>query len=361
MAELPGSVGWPLLGDKSIDFYKDPVKFMRKNIEHHQSRIFASRFLNKPTAFVCSNAGVREILADRNGAFELGYKAFLGQIFGDNILFTNGDEAHMFRDALSHLFTSDALQSYQEVVRRIAQKHVDNLNPREPLCLYWFFKRVVTEVSLTLFLGLDFANQEEAASVVSLTIRHWHGIISVPLKIKLPGLGSESSFGKAMDAKKELLQVIKAQRVQEPRGQGFVHRLQEAVSSHDEDVFVNNHLLLFTSALVPKALSSILTSLAVEVGRPSSASVQHQLLTDKELRTNLYREVHRMYPPFLGGRRVAKKDIVIDGYRVPADYAVVYMSAEAHRDPNVFTDPHTFQHERWNSDKYVTSVQGFFL
>ena len=34
-----------------------------------------------------------------------------------------------------------------------------------------------------------------------------------------------------------------------------------------DDVFVNNHLLLFTSALVPKALSSILTSFAIEISK----------------------------------------------------------------------------------------------
>ncbi|XP_076461877.1 putative cytochrome P450 120 [Babylonia areolata] len=356
MAQLPGSVGWPLVGDKSIDFYKDPVNFLRKNIEDSQSRVFASRFLNKPTAFVCSNAGVRDILADRNGSFELGYKAFLGQIFGNNILFTDGDEAHMFRDALSHLFTSEALQSYQELVHRIAKKHVDNIDPSNPLCLYLFFKQVVTEISLSLFLGLDFANEEQASNIVSLTIRHWHGIISVPLKIKIPGTGSESSFGKAMDAKKELLRVIKAQRAM--AGKGFMQRLQDTVSQ-DEDVFVDNHLLLFTSALVPKALASLLTSLAVEVGRPAMVSVQKELLTNRELKTSVFKEVHRMYPPFLGGRRVAKRDIMVDGYRVPAGYAVVYMTAEAHRDPAVFKDPQTFQYQRWTSDQGLSDENLF--
>ena len=38
------------------------------------------------------------------------------------------------------------------------------------------------------------------------------------------------------------------------------------------DVFVNNHLLLLTSALVPKALSSILTSFAIEIADPKHVS-----------------------------------------------------------------------------------------
>jgi hypothetical protein len=65
MAELPGSVGWPVLGDKSVEFYKDPVKFVSKQIDQTKSRVFACRFLNKPTAFVCSNRGVKDVLAGK--------------------------------------------------------------------------------------------------------------------------------------------------------------------------------------------------------------------------------------------------------------------------------------------------------
>lgn len=62
-----------------------------------------------------------------------------------------------------------------------------------------------------------------------------------------------------------LLEVIKAQR--HKNAEGFVKRMQEG-HSDEEDVFVNNHLLLFTSALVPKAMSSILSSFAFEVAKP---------------------------------------------------------------------------------------------
>ena len=33
----------------------------------------------------------------------------------------------------------------------------------------------MTEICLTLFLGLDFSEAEEAAAVVKHTISHWHG------------------------------------------------------------------------------------------------------------------------------------------------------------------------------------------
>jgi cytochrome P450 len=34
--------------------------------------------------------------------------------------------------------------------------------------------------------------------------------------------------------------------------------------------------------------------------------------------------------------------MVVDGYLVPADYAIVYMTGAAHRDPAVFDKPSSF-------------------
>ena len=69
---------------------------------------------------------------------------------------------------------------------------------------------------------------------------------------------------------KELLRVIRRQRGKAP--EGFVRRMQE-FASEEEDMFINNHLLLFTSALVPKAISSLLTSFFIGISRPQLVGV----------------------------------------------------------------------------------------
>lgn len=62
MAKVPGSAGLPLIGDKSYDFYRDPIKFQYKHMEHTKSTVFLSRFLNKPTIFIGSNNTLQEVL-----------------------------------------------------------------------------------------------------------------------------------------------------------------------------------------------------------------------------------------------------------------------------------------------------------
>ena len=62
MTSLPGRVGWPVAGDKTLEFARNPVEFIQRNIKTCKSRIFQVRTLNKPHAFVASNQGVKEIL-----------------------------------------------------------------------------------------------------------------------------------------------------------------------------------------------------------------------------------------------------------------------------------------------------------
>ena len=64
--------------------------------------------------------------------------------------------------------------------------------------------------------------------------------------------------------------VIQEQRVKGDGG--FIGRLQDAALSYG-DSFIDNHLLLFISALLPKAISSILTSFAIELGSADKVGV----------------------------------------------------------------------------------------
>lgn len=63
--ELPGRTGWNLLGDKTIEFARFPLDFINDRIKKYSSRLFLSRVLNKPTVFVTSNQGVKEMLYGR--------------------------------------------------------------------------------------------------------------------------------------------------------------------------------------------------------------------------------------------------------------------------------------------------------
>lgn len=54
------------------------------------------------------------------------------------------------------------------------------------------------------------------------------------------------------------------------------------------------------------------------------------------------------------------QEISVEGYRLPADYAVVYMTYGAQRDPAVFENPDEFIPERW-LNRYEMEVPGLTM
>lgn len=65
MEGIPGSSGYSFFGDKSYEFYKNPIEFAEKRIKKHESRLFLSRILNKPTILICSYTDVKKILTGK--------------------------------------------------------------------------------------------------------------------------------------------------------------------------------------------------------------------------------------------------------------------------------------------------------
>ncbi|WP_197417641.1 cytochrome P450 [Mycobacterium sp. GA-2829] len=67
---------------------------------------------------------------------------------------------------------------------------------------------------------------------------------------------------------------------------------------------------------------------------------------DPSARDAIINEIIRYDPPELSFYRVPTADVTIGGVDIPAGSTVRFMIAAANRDPEVFTDPHVFNHRR---------------
>lgn len=65
------------------------------------------------------------------------------------------------------------------------------------------------------------------------------------------------------------------------------------------------HLLLFISALIPKALASLLTSFTLALAGDRQARLR--ALDEPHYLDAVLLEVQRLWPPFIGGRRIAQQ------------------------------------------------------
>lgn len=70
-------------------------------------------------------------------------------------------------------------------------------HPRQPVVAYESFKALATKLSISLFLSGSLS-VEEAREVSDLMTTHWHGIISVPVSIRVVW---KSGYSKALAAK----------------------------------------------------------------------------------------------------------------------------------------------------------------
>ena len=80
---------------------------------------------------------------------------------------------------------------------------IKELTTPDPVILYEKFKNFGTMFSLRCFLGIE----DDFEEISKVATNHWHGIISVPMNVKVSFLMS-SSYRKAMEAKSQLLDII---------------------------------------------------------------------------------------------------------------------------------------------------------
>ncbi|XP_043576084.1 cytochrome P450 716B2-like isoform X3 [Chiloscyllium plagiosum] len=367
---IPGTSGYALMSDKSLEFYKDPMHFCNSRIHSYGSRVFQARLLNKPTIFVCSVKGMKELLCARMSVFEkdpsavmhelyggnlvttdeqvnvfdTSYTTSMCKLFGDTVCFTNGEEAQLLRLSLMQLFRGKAIDTYADYINRVCIRNLKDLAlSSEPVAVYAMFKRLATELVLGIFLNVD-AEESAALSkqITQLSTQHWHGLISAPVKVKVSVWSS--AFTQALEAKGKLLNIINERLKSEE--DGLISKIKTI--PFPENTSAAQHLLLFISALIPKAVASLLTSFTVELAGSDKTDLRKRAQESEDYLNHVLLEVERLWPSFIGGRRIAKQDTTLCGYVVPKGYLALFVAFAVHRDPEIFDDPDEFQPERWS-------------
>ncbi|XP_072445304.1 putative cytochrome P450 120 isoform X5 [Chiloscyllium punctatum] len=280
---IPGTSGYALMSDKSLEFYKDPMHFCNSRIHSYGSRVFQARLLNKPTIFVCSVKGMKELLCARMSVFEKDPSAVMHELYGGNLV-TTDEQVNVF------------------------------------------------DTSYTTSMCKLFGD----------TVCFTNGLISAPVKVKVSVWSS--AFTQALEAKGKLLNIINERLKSEE--DGLISKIKTI--PFPENTSAAQHLLLFISALIPKAVASLLTSFTVELAGSDKTDLRKRAQESEDYLNHVLLEVERLWPSFIGGRRIAKQDTTLCGYVVPKGYLALFVAFAVHRDPEIFDDPDEFQPERWS-------------
>lgn len=345
----PLILGTSYFQDKSLDLFRNVQTFVNKYIDEDEnpSRIFVARVAMRPTLVLASNQFIRSYLAQDSDDFYNGLKDFFFGLFGSSIMFAEAQEAQAFRRILVPLFSDQAFAHYDDFLGDTLDYWMHqtlHMGQGSPLDMYQKFKHLSLSFNIRIFLGVNEREDPDLFQSIShWAHQHWHGIISVPLNVKVSFLMS-STYKKANEAKDRLLTIIE-EKIQSRS----CHFLSQFNDSGLDMELMKNHVLIFVCALIPKASASILSSLleTSEKWYPKYVDANGRI-SEEDVRITLL-EILRLWPPFVGGFRVAKCDTAIEDYLVPKGHGVFYVSMMAHRDPLVFPYPEEFLPERWRT------------
>lgn len=342
--DVPGSIGYPIIGDESIEFARFPHDFIERRCKSYGA-VFQGRILNKSHVFLTSNRATQDLLNVKWLNFRVGYKDYMSGLFDDNLVFLDDDAWSEDRAALEHVFNRESIACSTEQTKHVIEDFVANLSTGTPVVVYDAFKELATRLSIALFLSHDMG-QEDAKSVSELMTTHWRGMMSVPLPFTIPGLW-RSGYSKALEAKEKLSMIISEKLQSTPSNIASGVRSRFPANDHTAAV---GHLMVFVSALIPKAMSSLLTSTLLELAKPENAQWREACRSDDHKLDDVILEVQRLYPPFMGGRRVCTEACEVAGYSIAKDQAVVFISFTANRDSAVFPEANRFRPERWSNE-----------
>ena len=342
---LPGDVGF--FSDKTLQFVSDPLQFIESTSEQLGSRVFVSRLATKQCIVIADYKQLKQFLNSSQKHFRTGLSDF-SELFGDSITFADEDTAVKLKKILVPLFSQESISSYHPALIQELDLWSAQLNSDQSVNLYEEFKNISLAQNVRVFMGVNRSDDPELFNTIKeLTSVHWHGFVSLPTNYSIPFYG-QGGYKRAMEARHKLLDIIKTQMIS--NSSTFYDKF---LQSRDEELLTDDvildHMLLFSCALIPKAVGSVLTMFFETMDKWRHLLREDDTLEEGDLECVLL-EVMRLYPPFIGNIKMAKQDTMLGDYHCPAGTGVFYSFMGAMRDPAAFLYPDQFLPNRWRQE-----------
>lgn len=359
LRHVPGSSGWPLVGH-SFEFLADPLAYSRRMLATY-GPVARTSFLFEPRVNLLSADANELVLLDRarNFSAHRGWQPVLGKLFPRGLMLRDGDDHRYHRRLMQPAFRKEALAAYLErmaprIAGTVARWRSQGRFPFHPAV-----KKLTLQIAADVFLGV------ELQAEVDRFEHDFHDVVEASTAVnRVPVIGRLFERGLQARARLErfLLDRLPARRANP--GSDLFSQLCQAEDENGarySDAEIVDHLIFVMMAAhdtTTSALSTIVYALAREsawqdrlrgivrdIGRPAPAYEDLEKLESIEW---VLREALRLYPPLTMIVRRAIDDFEIDGHRIPAKTAVMLFPVLTGRLPQWWTNPDTFDPERFS-------------
>lgn len=271
----------------------------------------------------------------------------LGPLSPPSLLVTEPPDHTRYRKLVTRVFTVRAVEQLRSRTEEIAHGLLDALDPAAPAELIATYCARLPLTVITEILGVDAADQERVLTF---------GTAAAPsLDLGL----SWQSFREVEAALGDFDRWL-AEHLDKLRANPGENLMSKLVAAEEEGVGLSDAELKATAGLVLAAgfettVNLLGNAIALFDAHPEQLE---RLRAEPGLWPNAVDEVLRIDPPVLLTGRMAVRDTVVAGMRVPEGSVVSTLLAGANRDPEVFTDPNTFDVGRANAGEHLSFSHG---
>lgn len=368
---------------ETVEFARNADQFLNSRLLKH-GELFGARILHFPVVFAASYRAVVDALKDPMDCLlkKKGYSGFPGLAIynSDAILFQDGERHSELRKQLLSsrdlLLSDDFAISHLKTIRAIVDSMINGLkasaasvNNEEKngqfvdVSIYPFVKKICSRIMFETLVrpngGKDFDTYERENT------RLWKGTVSTGLNLRLNlgfGMKKQSAYSAAKDALNELEKMFEDTKHEDSTSSGCPVR-QPSLSKEAKV----NHLLLFSSSMVVKAMAAIVTYFVKH-------TCEHPYILKKlfdqvcnesaeksfpDILDQIILEIERLHPPIIGCCRHVEKSVTVRNVKIPEGNKLWCSFLTANRDPSVFESPEEFNPSRWVDSDTMHLTYGF--
>ena len=297
---------------------------------------------------------------------DLGWTPFIGDLMGQGLLNQDNPAWQRSRKIWNPAFTTAYMETYLPLIQRVVAEHTDTWAEREQVDVYQEARQITFHVAATALAGIDRSDEVEYLQKLFYDLLPRAGTF-----IGDDGTAYAEYERAALAAREELdgilLQLIETRR-NAPRNQAhdvlglIVHTPDEhGQTLSDEEVLAHLYILLVaghetTTTLAAWTLYLLATQPAYREQVEAELQVQLAGSSDPlsvEAARNLHRldlfirEAGRLHSPVQSVPRGVVTDTEFAGYTLPVGTSVRLSIAGCHRMSRYFTDPATFDPDRF--------------
>ena len=374
---------------QSLSFHSSPESFIASRIQHAAEQrveqdkdqtgartapqVIRARILGRNVAVVSSHRLCKDVLSVGSGESQTtvtaavkeetigpntfvaqpAYKELMADFFPPPNILLEDLPTHEHKRSAWNEHLKPLTEDSTPIIRQIVVDHIGTWSIGHSIDLYESMKDLSWQILLGIFLQLS-PSDKKFSTVESLQETLLRGQFSLfPVSINTPLW--RSSRSKGIDARKKLQALLKSHLAAENSGCPLLQS-----SKVDKDDIAAN-VLLFTSSIAVKALSSLLTASLLNVFlHPSEPSLASRIRSegatnDQILLDSILLETERCSPPVVGVMRRVQQDIILTSPEdqppilVPCGWDIWLYFVGAGRDKDVYPLPNKFLPERFIS------------